>query len=284
MFAFAVLLLLTSVSRLMGLDMQIISDTQRGCVPLPVRLQAEVSGGSGFYHCVWDFDDADGIQVDKIGKSVTWLYGFAGSYTITLAVTDSDGLFGKASLSVQVDSSSYQSHPAIELIGQHFKTPHIIEGYSISHTSGNAINIIHCSNVIIRNNYIVHCDSSKTAGGPNQNGTAIYVQDSRQIRVEGNILLDNLRGMNICATPKRYSISVYPNPYSLTSELPLTFTNIPEDAIVTLYDTLGRVVAKLKPEQKAGSNSLFFAGFRLCRLHPASIFIKFITQSENLYC
>ncbi len=50
----------------------------------------------------WDFDDADGITTDGIGKIVNTTYTAAGTYTVTLTVTDTVGQTNSDKLRVQV--------------------------------------------------------------------------------------------------------------------------------------------------------------------------------------
>jgi hypothetical protein len=57
-----------------------------------VRLNARGFGGSSILKYTWDFDDADGIQVDAEGQSVTRKFRKPGTYNITLTIADYFGL------------------------------------------------------------------------------------------------------------------------------------------------------------------------------------------------
>jgi hypothetical protein len=53
---------------------------------------ANGSGGASILKYTWDFDDKDGIDVDAEGQVVRRKFRKAGTYTITLTVTDYFGL------------------------------------------------------------------------------------------------------------------------------------------------------------------------------------------------
>jgi hypothetical protein len=57
-----------------------------------VQLRARGMGGSSILKYSWDFDKADGIQVDAEGQNVTRKFRKSGSYTITLTISDYFGL------------------------------------------------------------------------------------------------------------------------------------------------------------------------------------------------
>ncbi|HSI72985.1 MAG TPA: PKD domain-containing protein [Fimbriimonas sp.] len=57
-----------------------------------VRLSARGFGGSSILKYSWDFDDADGIQVDAEGQSVMRKFRKPGTYNITLTISDYFGL------------------------------------------------------------------------------------------------------------------------------------------------------------------------------------------------
>jgi hypothetical protein len=50
------------------------------------------SGGASILKYTWDFDDADGIQVDAEGQTVRRRFRKPGTYTVTLTVSDFFGL------------------------------------------------------------------------------------------------------------------------------------------------------------------------------------------------
>jgi PKD repeat protein len=49
------------------------------------------SGGAGLKFS-WDFDSEDGVHEDAIGKKVSFRYRKAGTYTVTLTVSDPTGV------------------------------------------------------------------------------------------------------------------------------------------------------------------------------------------------
>lgn len=57
-----------------------------------VKFSAVGLGGASILKYEWDFDDADGIQVDATGRTVTRRFRKPGNYTITLTVSDYFGL------------------------------------------------------------------------------------------------------------------------------------------------------------------------------------------------
>jgi hypothetical protein len=57
-----------------------------------VKLTAWGDGGASVLLYQWDFDDRDGIQVDSEGLVVTRKFRKAGSFKVTLTVSDLYGL------------------------------------------------------------------------------------------------------------------------------------------------------------------------------------------------
>lgn len=57
-----------------------------------VNLSAYGFGGSSILKYTWDFDSADGIQIDAEGQNVKRRFRKAGTYTITLTISDFYGL------------------------------------------------------------------------------------------------------------------------------------------------------------------------------------------------
>lgn len=49
-------------------------------------------GGTTSLHYSWDFDSSDGIQEDAVGRNVTQVFKSAGKRTVTLTVSDVDGV------------------------------------------------------------------------------------------------------------------------------------------------------------------------------------------------
>jgi len=84
-------------------DLRIISDTTpiRGdtnahslnlALGEEVELNAFGDGGASILRYTWDFDDSDGIQVDAEGQSVKRKFRKAGTYNITVTISDYYGL------------------------------------------------------------------------------------------------------------------------------------------------------------------------------------------------
>ena len=59
-----------------------------GFVDQPITLKGSATGGVPPYHFAWDLDN-DGEYDDKTGDTVTWTWSAAGTYTVSLQVTDS---------------------------------------------------------------------------------------------------------------------------------------------------------------------------------------------------
>jgi hypothetical protein len=59
-------------------------------------------GGSSILKYTWDFDDKDGIQVDAEGQSVTRKFRKAGTYNVTLTISDFYGLKPSYSSKIKV--------------------------------------------------------------------------------------------------------------------------------------------------------------------------------------
>lgn len=57
-----------------------------------LTLSATGFGGASILRYTWDFDDRDGIQVDAEGQTVTRRFRKAGTFTVTLTVSDYYGL------------------------------------------------------------------------------------------------------------------------------------------------------------------------------------------------
>jgi hypothetical protein len=57
-----------------------------------VPFVGSAEGGASTLRYTWDFDASDGIQVDAEGRSVTHVYHKPGNYTVTLTVSDVDGI------------------------------------------------------------------------------------------------------------------------------------------------------------------------------------------------
>ena len=57
-----------------------------------ITFRAKATGGLSPIKCSWDFDSKDGVQEDAVGQSVTHAFATAGSYVVTLTVSDLNGL------------------------------------------------------------------------------------------------------------------------------------------------------------------------------------------------
>ncbi|MFZ4508239.1 MAG: PKD domain-containing protein [Fimbriimonas sp.] len=67
-----------------------------------VTFTASGTGGSSVLKYTWDFDSADGIQVDAEGQLIKRKFRKAGSYVITLTVQDEHGLKAPYSTTIKV--------------------------------------------------------------------------------------------------------------------------------------------------------------------------------------
>ncbi|MCX6083178.1 MAG: right-handed parallel beta-helix repeat-containing protein [Chloroflexi bacterium] len=168
---------------------------------VPIHFSANAGGGTPPYDYYWDFDNSDGIQVDKNHKSPSFVYGIPGNYAVTLTVKDSRGISSSTQLNITALPKPYKSEKPIRLINIHGtrEKPIVIEGLDISAPNDNGIALVNCSYVIIRDNYIhdVNYDDIETG----IYGNAIYVQDSSHIEIASNLVTNNLHGIYVSSTP-----------------------------------------------------------------------------------
>jgi len=68
-----------------------------------VTFSGAAEGGASTLHYSWDFDASDGIQEDAVGRSVSHVFKTAGKVTVTLTVSDEDGIKKPDSTSVTFD-------------------------------------------------------------------------------------------------------------------------------------------------------------------------------------
>lgn len=68
-----------------------------------ITFTGSAEGGASTLHYSWDFDATDGIQEDAVGRTVTHVFRNAGKVTVTLTVTDADGIKAKDQKSVTFD-------------------------------------------------------------------------------------------------------------------------------------------------------------------------------------
>lgn len=104
----------------------------------------------------------------------------------------------------------YVIHEPIVLENTHATAdnPYIIEGYNITSTDGNCVEIRNCSHIIIRNNYLHDCEINRETEYYGINleetdetrGFAILVSDSEDVTIDGNFLLYNKQGILTCNT------------------------------------------------------------------------------------
>lgn len=188
-----------------------LPDKTEGEAVLPVSFTAGVSGGMPPYTCSWDFDSSDGLHVDKYHRDATFVYGAPGTYTATLTVKDSRGTTVKSTVNIKVKPREYVKSEPIKLFNVKGTPgePYIIEGLDLTAVNDNAIKLINCSNVIIRNNYI-----HDVTGDDCLYSCGILVQDSSNIRIQGNYIANNMRSCYIVKTPESpmcENIKVYDN-------------------------------------------------------------------------
>lgn len=70
-----------------------------------VRFIADAQGGATSLKYSWDFDASDGIQEDAEGRTVYRTFPKAGKYTVTLTVSDLDGLKKPTKVSQEIEVS-----------------------------------------------------------------------------------------------------------------------------------------------------------------------------------
>lgn len=127
---------------------------------LLVNFSGTATGDDGPYSYSWDFDNSDGIDVDKFLQNPTFVYAYPGIYTATLTVTNKYGTAKTCSINITVNPGAYKDTTEIVLKGIHAldNDPVIVEGYEIGgYTHGqHGILIDNCKNIIVRDCYIHH--------------------------------------------------------------------------------------------------------------------------------
>lgn len=68
-----------------------------------IPFQGDAEGGASTLKFTWDWDAADGIQEDAVGRSVNKVFKKAGKVVITLTVSDVDGLKKPQSAKLELD-------------------------------------------------------------------------------------------------------------------------------------------------------------------------------------
>jgi hypothetical protein len=80
-------------------------DEQTATINDALTFTGDAQGGASTLKYSWDFDAKDGIQQDKVGQSVSYTYRKAGTYTVTLTVSDVDGLKKPATTTMELEVS-----------------------------------------------------------------------------------------------------------------------------------------------------------------------------------
>ena len=169
------------------------------------EFEAVVSGGDGDYSYVWDFNAADGHNVDGIESVAHYIYPEPGGYTISLHVADSSGASGEAITKINVGDRKYAAQEPIELydlISSPDK-PYIIDGFDITNPDGNGITLRNCENIIIRNCYIHDCiaDDGKDC-------RAISAEGCRNLTIQNVYVKNNKRGILVEGYPNHLSSDI----------------------------------------------------------------------------
>ena len=99
-------------------EMEVITDdTEISVAPLDepivyvndqITFSGSAEGGASTLHYSWDFDSSDGIQEDAVGRTVTHVFRNGGKVTVTLTVTDEDGIKPKDQKSVTFEVTGDQ--------------------------------------------------------------------------------------------------------------------------------------------------------------------------------
>src|SRR5918995_3950253 len=85
------------------LTAEIISNGTQGVAPATFEFQANLTGGTEPYTYVWDFDD-DSEESDE--QNVVHTFEEAGTYNVTLTVTDSEDQTASDSIEITVDEAA----------------------------------------------------------------------------------------------------------------------------------------------------------------------------------
>lgn len=166
-----------------------------GMAVLDVQCQVTVQGGEVPFSYSWDFDDSDGLQVDKYHTDPSFVYGKPGEYAITVTVTDRHGDTAKDTVHVTVRPRLYQRSAPLEFydIDHRQKEPYIIEGLDITNANGCGIKLERCHNVVVRNCWfhrVTHPDSLSHVLSD-----ALAILNSTDISVENCLFTANARSI-----------------------------------------------------------------------------------------
>lgn len=168
-----------------------------GQAVLLVQFRAVVLDSSRIISFSWDFDDRDGIQVDKFQKDPTTVYAEPGIYRATLTAANDRGKITGDVVEITVEPRTYQAHAPIHLSDVHgtAEAPYVIEGYDIANPDGNGIFLERCSHIAIRQCRIHHCRGTEEVFFENTSGMAIFAVDSDHLEITGNYIHDNQKGI-----------------------------------------------------------------------------------------
>jgi len=175
------------------LEVDVAADPQSGPAVLTVSLSAQASGGTGQgYTYFWDFDGSDGIQVDAIGSSITYPFGFPGEHVVTVKAWDDNGNWGSGTVKINVSSANLTPSDPIVLKDVSFPSdsPYVIEGLDFTAEDDMHIYLENVENVVIRGNRFRNLRIKESIG-------AINVMNSSGILIEGNLIEDCYKGMYI---------------------------------------------------------------------------------------
>ena len=166
-----------------------------GPAVLPVQCQLNFQGGTPPYTYSWDFDDSDGIQVDKYHADPSFVYGYPGKYVITATITDRLGNTATDTTHVTVLPGNFAPSQPLELNDIHGTEaePYVVEGLEISNPNGCGIRMELCSNIIIRNCWLHHNTHPDSL---NENMIdAILIAKSSNVLIENCLITNNARGI-----------------------------------------------------------------------------------------
>ena len=90
------------------LTAEIISNGTQGVAPATFEFQANLTGGTEPYTYVWDFDDG---SEESNEQTVSHTFEEAGTYNVTLGVTDTDNQTASDSIEINVEMMSSTTPP-----------------------------------------------------------------------------------------------------------------------------------------------------------------------------
>ena len=69
----------------------------------PQFFVAGATGGVSSLNYAWDFDSSNGLQADSTERMAKYVYSKGGEYTVTLTVSDADGLKEPVTVSTVIE-------------------------------------------------------------------------------------------------------------------------------------------------------------------------------------